>query len=182
MVDRDAVKADPLAQTNANGCDLVFACGAGWPQWLFRALHPNADAAFASFPGHIKAGQRGNDPVFELGNKTAYIAPTCGDIEHHVSDPLTGPVIGILPAPCRDMDWKAVWLHKIFGLGGGAGGIERRVFYEPDTFRGRPSPNIGYALLHKRHGLSIVGQAFGDDPFNHANYRGSSPASFNAGM
>lgn len=124
-IDADAVEADPFAQSDSNGGDLVFGGAAIGLGGFLGPLHPNPDATGADFAAQVELIQCGNDPIFELAHETAHVAPAGGDVEHHIGDTLARPVIGVLPAAPGGVDGEAVGLCQVFGPRRGAGGVER---------------------------------------------------------
>ena len=56
-IDRNTVKADPFAQADADGGDLVFGRGACGGQGFVIARHPDPDAAFANLSLDVETVQ-----------------------------------------------------------------------------------------------------------------------------
>ena len=129
-IERDAVQRHPLLHADADGGDLVLAAVA-----LVGPAHPDADAVLAPFAAHVEGGERADDPFLQRGDETAHVRAAPLEIEHHVGDPLAGPVIGQLAAAPAVVDRKAR-LDHVAGFGAGAGGVERRVLQQPDEFGG----------------------------------------------
>ena len=91
--------------------------------------------------------------------------PRSLEIEHEIADPLARPVIGVAPAaPGRD-DGKAR-VEQVGGVGAGAGGVDRRVFEQPDQLARAARRDRRGARLHLGERLRIVGRAGVDAPFD----------------
>src|SRR5205807_375198 len=101
-VERDAVIADPVAHPDADRGDLVLAAiGAA------GANHPYADAAIAPLAPDIEPRQRADHPLLEPPYMAAHVAPVIVQVEHDIGHPLSGPVIGALPAAAGLKDRQA---------------------------------------------------------------------------
>ena len=135
-VDREPVEADPAAQLDPDGGDLVLARRAVGAGRLVGPHHPDADPAGAALAGHVEVGEGGDHPILERGDEAAHVATAGIEVEHDIDDPLAGPVVGVLSATAGDMDRKAAGVGQILGPGRGAGGVERRMFEQPDRLVG----------------------------------------------
>ena len=106
-IEADAMKADPMANPDADRGDLALSSPAG------PVPDPYADAIFSAFAGNSEVGQRGDDPVFKGRDEGADIAAAPLEIEHHIGHPLPGPVIGELAAAARRKDRKALRIDEV---------------------------------------------------------------------
>jgi len=88
-------------------------------------------------------------------HKGAHVLATCVEIEQHIRHPLAGAMIGVLPAAAAFIDREAVGVGQILRFGGGAGGVERRVFQEPDRLGCGAICNRVCAVLHPGHGVGV---------------------------
>src|SRR5207237_4200634 len=93
-VERHPVIADPMAHPDADRRDLVLAP----VLWAVTAGDPDADPAVAPLAPDIEARQGTDHPFLEPPDMAAHVAVAPAQIEHHIGDPLPGPVIGVLPA------------------------------------------------------------------------------------
>ncbi len=92
----------PALHANADRGDFVLGAAA-----LVRPRHPNADAVVAALAAYGEGGKRADEPFLDGGDEAAYVRRAALEIEHDVTDALTGPVIGELPATAGDVDRKA---------------------------------------------------------------------------
>src|SRR5690606_35436550 len=122
----EAVKGHPFADAHTDGGDLVLAA-----QPLVGATDPDADPAFAATGSDSMGGEGLDDPLLEALHETADVAAALGQVEHAIGNALAGAMIGELPAAPRRIARKT-GIEQVFGAGRGTGGIERRVFQEPD--------------------------------------------------
>ena len=121
--------------------------------------------ALARLAHDVERFQRLDQPAFERGHIGSHVGPTALEVEHDVSDPLPGPVIGELAAASGAMDRKTGF-DEVAVLRARAGGVKRRMLDEPDPF-GRVSARDRFgARLHLRQGVGILRQSGGDDPFD----------------
>ena len=74
-------------------------------------------------------------------------------------------MIGELAAAAGHVDGKTC-LDEVFRLGRGAGGIERRVFEEPDLLAGGAGGDLGDARLHMGEGVQIGDRPVVDTPMD----------------
>ena len=124
------VDRHPAAHADADGGDLVLDIGP-----LVGTAHPDPHTDVAPLAAHVEAVERHDDPVLETAHEAAQVLATAAEVEHHVGDPLTGPVIGELPAPAAREHREAVGLEEIAGPRRGAGRVERRMLDEPHPLR-----------------------------------------------
>ncbi len=68
----EAVKADPFAQADADGGDLVLGHRAVRQARALRPLHPDPDAILAPLALDVHVGQRADDHIFERGDEGAH--------------------------------------------------------------------------------------------------------------
>src|SRR3546814_19661019 len=73
-----------------------------------------------------------------------------------ITDALAGTMIGIAPAPPGVIDRKPC-VEQLGGVGAGAGGIERRMFEQPDAFALFAGMNRRRAPFHLGPRRGIVG-------------------------
>src|SRR5690606_26768891 len=102
-VERNAVEGHPFGDAHADGGDLVLPENA-----LVRPLDPDADAAIAALAGDVVRSQRLDHPRFEALHQAADITTALRQVQHDIGHALAWAVIGILPAPARVIDGKAV--------------------------------------------------------------------------
>ena len=164
-VDRDAVEGHPVSYADADGGDLVFARAAVGQRRFVRPHDPDADAAFPPFGLDVEAAQRADRPFLEVGNVTPYVLAARPKVEHHISHPLAGAVIGVLAAAARDMDRKAGGLKQILGPRARTGRIERRMLQQPDHFARPAGADVGDPRFHGGERLVVGDEAVGDAPF-----------------
>ncbi len=86
----------------------------------------------------------------------AHVAAAAIEIEQHIGDALTRAVIGVLPASAALVDREALRLEQVLGARAGAGGVERRVFEEPDQLGRALVADCCDPPLHQGHGLVIA--------------------------
>ena len=130
------MKADPFAQADADGRNFIFCQSAAGMQGLVGSCDPHADPAGANFTCDVEFSQGLDDPIFQLLHEVSHISPALSNIEQNVNHPLTGPMIGVLPAPLRLKYVKSIRIGKILGIGACACRIKRRVFQKPNRLRG----------------------------------------------
>lgn len=73
-------------------------------------------------------------------------------------------MIGVFAAAPGSMHGKAVGLDEIGSLRAGAGGVDRRMFNQPDLFLFTAGVNTGRNRLHAADGLAIIDQALAHPP------------------
>ena len=152
-VDRQAVERHPVADSDADGRDLVFARRAIGQGLFVGPDNPDADTASPALCGHVEAGKGSNGPFLEIPHVAADVLAPRAQVEHDVGHALAGAVICVLPASAGDVHRKARGLQQVRRGGTGACGVERRMFQQPDQF-GRPSgADIGDTSLHGRQRL-----------------------------
>ncbi len=149
-VQADPVKADPLAQLDADRGDLVLARPAG-----ALALDPDADPAVTHFAGHVEGGQGLDDPGLQRRHERAHVAAALGQVQHHIDHPLAGAVIGELAAAAALEHREAVGGDQVGGLGRHAGGVERRMLQQPDQLARRTVGDGGRTGLHGGNGCRV---------------------------
>ena len=96
QVDRDAVKADPFANANADCCDFVFPYDG---VSLDTAVYPDSHATFPAFAFYAERRQGDDDPFFQIADVLPDIAAAVIQIHYFITDPLSRSVIGVLPTP-----------------------------------------------------------------------------------
>src|SRR5207244_6207266 len=121
----------------------------------FRPAHPRSDAVLPPLADDAEGGKRADDPLFERGYIAAQIAAASFEVEHHIDDPLPGPVIGELAAAPGRKDREARY-KKLLRPGAGASRIERGMFNEPDQFRCRPGGDRSGPRLHGGKRLGVA--------------------------
>ena len=129
-----------------------------------RATHTPTRLSRVS-PHDVESLQRLDQPMFERGDVGSHVGPAALEVEHDVTDPLPGSVVGELAAASGAMDRKTGF-DEVALFGARAGGVKRRMLEEPDAF-GRVSARdrIG-ARLHLHERVGILRQSGGDDPFD----------------
>src|ERR1700739_630932 len=96
-VDRHAMIGHPAPYPHPDRRELGLA-GPG------PVCDPDADAAFAALALNAKLRQGEDAPFFELVDVAAHIAAAPGQVEHHIDDPLAGPMIGVAAAAAGAVD------------------------------------------------------------------------------
>ena len=91
----DPMETDPFSQTDTDRGDFVFAQGAT----RFGAIHPDSNAPDAAFPPDIKGVQGIGYPGFQRRDESSDVPSAPIEVQHHITNPLSGSVIGILPTP-----------------------------------------------------------------------------------
>src|SRR5437764_2550797 len=89
-VQRNPVIADPMAHPDADRRDLVLPA--------IGAADPNPDPAVAPLAPEVEPSQAADHPFLEPPDMAAHVSAMLVQVEQHVSDPLSRPVIGVLPA------------------------------------------------------------------------------------
>ena len=164
-VERDAVQRRPAPHAHADGGDLVLGRFAQRRRRLVGPRDPDADPVLARLADDVERLQRLDQPAFERGHIGAHVGPAALEVEHDISDPLPGSVIGELAAASGAMDRKTGF-DEVAVLGARAGGVERRMLDEPDAFgRVAARDRLG-ARLHLRQRVGVLRQSRGDDPFD----------------
>ena len=163
-IDRYAMEADPAAQPDADGGDLVLGRRSVGQGGRLRPRDPNADTVLTALALDIHAVQRIDHPGFQCRDEGPHIAAAALEIEHDIGDPLSRPVIGVFAATARPVNRKPARRQQVRLIGAGSCGIERRVFDQPDQLVGR-SPCDGFGTaFHERHRLFVVGQPGRHEP------------------
>ena len=155
-IDREAVEADPFAQADADGGDLVFGFGAGGHNRFVVTGDPDANATWADVSGDIELIECRDHPSFELFYKRAHILAAFANVEHHINHPLARSVIGVLPATFGFKNVKAAGVGQIGGFGGGSGRVKGGVFEQPYGFGRGAICDSGGARFHCGFGLSVA--------------------------
>ena len=118
-------------------------------------VSPTTSNAFS-----VSISQRSSDA--DIG---PHVGPAALEVEHDVSDPLPGSVIGELAAAAGAMDRKAGF-DEVALLRAGSGGVKRRMLDQPDALgRGSARDRLG-SRLHLSQSVGILRQSRGDDPFD----------------
>jgi hypothetical protein len=151
------MQRDPAPDPNAEGADLGLAAVA--------RVGPDADPSLSSARGHAQLGQSSNHPTLQIMDEIAHIFAAPRQINVEIDDPLSRPVISILPAPAGRMDRKTR-VQQVARYGTGAGSVEWGMLNKPDAFWGVSSGNGRSASLHVRQSLRIIHQAGRDLPFD----------------
>jgi hypothetical protein len=131
------------------------------------ADHPDADAARAALAGDAEFGQGAMIQSSRRRTIGAHVAAAAVEVEHRIGHPLARAVIGVFArraAPRRPGSGR--------GRAGrrprrGAGGVERRVFEQPDELVRRAAADRLDPRLHRLEGLGIRHQPLGYPPFRH---------------
>jgi len=124
-VEADPVKADPAAQSDADRGDLGVVTTL-WP------MDPNPYAIHPALAPDTEFSQGCDDPALQTRDERTDIGLAAVQIQHHVGDPLTWTMIGELATPSGAVNREALWIQQIHFVGTGAGGVDRRMFKEPD--------------------------------------------------
>ena len=156
-IDGNTMITDPFPQPDTDCCNLGFPAVA--------LINPDSDPAFAPPAGDVESPECPADPVFERMNTVAHIAPPYTQIQHGVGNALSGAVIGVLSAPARLKYRKSVRFRQISGIGTGTGGVDCRMFGQPDTFAGAVQTYIGDAFFHKPDCIRVLNGSVGKNPF-----------------
>ena len=164
-IDRDAVKADPAPQFDTNGSDFIFARRAVGAGGAVGAGDPDPHPPGPPFAADVEGGKGADHPSLQRLHEQAHVAAPGVEVKHHIGHPLTGAVIGILPAAPGGEHGKAVRFGQVGGPGGGACGVKRRVFQEPDRLGCAALGDGGGAGLHLGEGVQIGGKAGKGGPF-----------------
>src|SRR5690606_4741918 len=122
-VQGDAVEAYPAAHLDPDGGDLVLAGPAAAGVVQARPLDPDADAAVADLALDVEAGEGPDDPGLQPADEGAHVPAAPVQVQHHIGDPLAGPVIGVLAAAAALEDWKTLRIQQIGGPGRDPGGV-----------------------------------------------------------
>ncbi len=96
-IDREAMGADPVAQSDSDGGD-------------FFIFDPNAGLLFAPLADEIKGGEGEDDPIFDLSNEAADITSAAVQIKHKIDDALAGPMISHFSTAPSFIDREAVYI------------------------------------------------------------------------
>src|SRR5690606_9513875 len=94
-VDGDAVEGDPAAHPHADGGNLVLAPVMG---------DPDADPSCAPLALQVEAGEGADDPFLQIMDIAPDVLAAVLEVQHRISHPLAGPVIGVLPTPAGGVD------------------------------------------------------------------------------
>ena len=164
-VKRDAVQRRPSPHAHADGGDLVLGCFAQRGRRLIGSRDPYANPVLARLADDVERFQRLDQPAFERGHIGSHVGSAALEVEHDVSDPLSGSVIGELAAAASAMDGKAR-LDKVALLGARACGVKRRVLDEPDALGRVSARDRLRARLHLHERVGIFRQSGCDDPFD----------------
>src|SRR5258706_11625473 len=136
----DAVKRHPISQADTDRGDLVLAAvGQG---------DPNADAAAARFPLDVKARESPDQPFLEIADKGARIGLSILQIQHHIADPLSRTMIGVLTAASA-LESRKARIEKVALLRTRSRRVERQMFEQPDLLGRAPATDRLDALFHQ---------------------------------
>src|SRR4249920_615177 len=80
-VEADAMKAHPVAETDADARDLGFS-------------DKHSDLSLVALAFDIEPSERGDEPVFKRVHESAHVAAAAPKVEHDISDALARPMIG----------------------------------------------------------------------------------------
>ena len=97
-VQRYAVEADPAPEPDADGGYFVFLSG---ETAMTAPVDPDPDATVPAFTVYAKARQGNDHPFLQVPNELAYVAPALVQVQHDVSDPLAGAMIGKFTSATR---------------------------------------------------------------------------------
>lgn len=156
-IEGQPVQGHPSPHAHADGGDFVFS--------TLRAGHPDADPPGSPLPADAENRQGPNDPILQMTDMGTNVAPAPVQIKQDIGDPLPGAMIGELSPPAGAIDGEAVGGQQIFIPGAGAGGIERRMFQQPDQFSGITGPDGGGAFFHHGNGMLVIDRFTVDPPF-----------------
>jgi len=157
-----AMPAHPAADADADGADLGLGPRRG-------VGHPDADATFPAFAAHVEPVERADQPFLQAVHEAPHVARRhravrARQIEHHIGDPLAGTMIGPLPAASGGIAGEAGRVGEFRRPRRGSGGVERRMFHQPDLLARRPGPDRRDARGHRSEGVRIGRQALGAVP------------------
>ena len=138
-VQRDAVIADPAPHPDADRGDLVLAAAVPATQTPTR---PSRRSPVTPKRARVRIIHSSSRCTWQRTSRAAAL-----QVEHDIGDPLAGAVIGVLAAAAAAEHREPVRVEQIVGPCAGAGGVERRVFEQPDQFAGaarRGSPRRAF--------------------------------------
>ena len=158
-IQADPVKADPFADLDPDSGDLVLAAPARAP-----ALDPDPDPAVTDPGLDPEGGQGPHQPLFQPPHEGAHVAAALVQVQHHIGHPLSGPVIGELPAPTGPVHREPARIQQIGVPARYPCRIEGRMLQQPDQLRSVPCRDRGRPGLHRLHGGGIVDRRGRDRP------------------
>jgi hypothetical protein len=97
-VQRNAVKADPAADPNADRGNFVFGNDSPRTLRFVGSPHPNAHPLVTPLAAHVEPMQGGDEPLFQGSNEGVQIRSPPSQIQHDIGDALTRSMIGELAA------------------------------------------------------------------------------------
>src|SRR5690606_6500942 len=147
-IDGNAVEAHPAPEPDADGGDLVLRRRAVCHGRPIRPDNPAAAPVFAPFAAYIESGQCGDEPILERGDEGPHILASPFPVQHDVSDPLAGTMIGIFTAPSGGEHGEAVRIDQILLPSRSAGRVEWRMFHKPHELAVATFPDRGSAGFH----------------------------------
>src|SRR6516162_3950862 len=104
-------------------------------------------------------------------NMAAHVSVPPGEIEHDISDALTGAVKGVAAATPGAMHRQPPRVEKLLVAGAGPGGIERRVLEQPDELGRGALADRRDAALHLVDSLPVIDRHVADSPLDSASRR-----------
>src|SRR6516165_9735694 len=155
-VERHAVIGHPAPHAHADRGDLVLAA--------VRPYHPDADPAGAAFAADAEPGEGTDHPFLETVDMAAHVAVAPDEIEHDIGDALTGAVEGVPAAAPGAVHGQPPRVEKLLVAGAGPGGVERRVFEQPDELGCGALADGRDASFHVCDGRLVIDRRGADSP------------------
>ncbi len=136
----EAMKCDPALHAHSKSSDLGL---------ILTFTDPDSDASRSSMSSEAKLGERVDHPPFQGIHETTDVLPALFEIEHHVANALSWPMVSVAAAAAGFVDRKILRVEELGRIGTGARGEQRWMLEQPDAFSGRSIANRGNALFHE---------------------------------
>jgi hypothetical protein len=158
-VQADAVEGHPVANPNTNRGDLVFA--------PVTVPDPDAHAAGAALAFDVELRQGTDEPFLKVAHELSDVLFALLEVEHDVSDALSGPVIGVLAAASGPEHGKSR-VKQVAVLRARAGRVKGRVLEQPNFLLRDAAFDRVNSGFHARYRIRVRDRLGVDGPFNRA--------------
>ena len=141
-IEADPMEADAASDTYTDGSDFEIG---------LLLAYPNADMVWMELrllDSFVSKSRQ--HPRLKTSDKPAQVASVASEGEDHINDPLSRPVIGILPASPGGIDRVASGLQEFLGARPRTRRVKRRMLQKPDELWAFSLAHFLVVVLHGR--------------------------------
>ena len=156
-INGESVKRDPALYAHTERADFRF---------IGSIADPNPDTSIGAMRTKPKVFERVDHPAFESMDEAADILSASFEVQHHVTDPLAGAVIGVAASATGFVDWKMLRIEQFGRVSARPGCEQGRMLKKPNAFGRGAFPYGGNTLLHEGERLLVSDWRVADPPFD----------------